>query len=287
MAVSLAGKSFVVTGGLGSIGGATSRLLVAKGASVIVLDIPSAEIGASVISKWENSERFAYEVCNIVEEESVKRAVYEGMKKFPNDKFWGGVNCAGAAQGQPWTNKLLDKLKDFEHNLKVNAIGTFLVNGVLSEAINSQYPPLEKFAARVTEERGVLINIASVVAFDTPARCLTYGPSKTAVVGITNAVADFLGPQGIRVNSVSPGVVFSPMLDKGGRAPYFQEELDEQAIFPRRFQQADEMAHAICFLIENPVMNAFHLKADGGWRMCTPWGKGAEGDPRIRAAVVE
>ncbi|OWZ60856.1 hypothetical protein AYX14_07054 [Cryptococcus neoformans] len=126
---------------------------------------------------------------------------------------------------------------------------------------------------------------ASVGAFNTPGRCLTYGPSKTAVLGITNATADFLAPVGIRVNSVAPAVVLSPMLEKGGRKPVFVAELEQHAMFPRRFTEPPEIAQAIVFLLENSMMNSFHLKVDAGWKMITSWTPGL--DPRVRYPVIE
>jgi 3-hydroxyacyl-CoA dehydrogenase len=87
-----------------------------------------------------------------------------------------------------------------------------LVDSVIADAINSQYPDEGAFPKRTTEERGVIINIASAVARPVPARCLTYGVTKTAVLGITSAMADYLGPSGIRVNSVSPAVVASALM---------------------------------------------------------------------------
>lgn len=96
--------------------------------------------------------------------------------------------------------------------MHVNTYGTFVVNACVADAINSQYPDDGPFAPRVKEERGVIINIASVVAKPVPARCLTYGTSKAAVLGLSGALADFLGPFGIRVNTVSPAVVQSALM---------------------------------------------------------------------------
>lgn len=92
-----------------------------------------------------------------------------------------------------------------------------------------------------------------------------------AVMGITSGAADFLGPSGIRVCSVAPAVVASALMGPD-RIPYFKEELDASVIFPRRLSQPDEVAHGILFLIENSMMNDFHLKVDGGWRGSSNWG---------------
>lgn len=95
-----------------------------------------------------------------------------------------------------------------------------------------------------------------------------------AVLGITSGAADFLGPSGIRVCSVSPAVVASALMGPD-RIPYFESELEAGVIFPRRTSQPDEVAHAILCLIENAMMNDFHMRVDGGWRGSSNWG-GAE-----------
>jgi hypothetical protein len=91
------------------------------------------------------------------------------------------------------------------------------------------------------------------------------------VLGITSGAADFLGPSGIRVCSVSPAIVASALMGPD-RIPYFESELEAGVIFPRRTSQPEEVAHAILFLIENGMMNDFHMKVDGGWRGSSNWG---------------
>lgn len=91
------------------------------------------------------------------------------------------------------------------------------------------------------------------------------------MLGITSGAADFLGPSGIRVCSVSPAVVASALMGPD-RIPYFESELEAGVIFPRRTSQPAEVAHAIMYLIENAMMNDFHLKVDGGWRGSSNWG---------------
>jgi 3-hydroxyacyl-CoA dehydrogenase len=95
--------------------------------------------------------------------------------------------------------------------------------------------------------------------------------SLAAVMGITSGAADFLGPSGIRVCSVSPAVVASTLMGPD-RIPYFESELNAGVIFPRRTSQPAEVAHGILYLIENSMMNDFHLKIDGGWRGSSNWG---------------
>jgi 3-hydroxyacyl-CoA dehydrogenase len=94
------------------------------------------------------------------------------------------------------------------------------------------------------------------------------------VLGITEAAADFLAPFGIRVNSVAPALVLSPLMLAGGRDKFFQAELDAYSMFSRRFTEPHEIAQAIVFLMENSMMNNFHLKVDAGWKQLSSWANG-------------
>ncbi|OCF32108.1 hypothetical protein I316_06264 [Kwoniella heveanensis BCC8398] len=279
----LEGKSFIITGGLGSIGGAVAIEIVARGGYAVIFDMMPEDAGTMKIQQLTNGDKYFYQQADVSKQESMEQACAEALKKIPKGSLFGAVHCAAVNPCREWSNKMSDKLKDFETVLRINAYGTFLVNAVVADAINSQYDALDTYHERVTEERGCLINLSSVVGHETPARCLTYGPSKTCVLGITTAAADFLAPCGIRVNSVAPALVFSALMNNGDRVRYFQGELDAYSMFPRRFTQPDEIAHSIIFLLENSMMNAFHLKVDAGWRQVTGWQPGA--DPRKRVVL--
>ncbi|TYJ56348.1 hypothetical protein B9479_002896 [Cryptococcus floricola] len=279
------GKAFVVTGGIGIIGAATAKIIAEKGGYPVIFDILDPAVGEAKIKELPNGDKYYYQQTDISNKESLQTAIKQALQKIPKGSLAGAAHCAGIAPGKPWTNTMSDKIDDFEKVLKINTYGTFALNAVVADAINSQYSPLDPFHDRVGEERGSIVNIASIVAFDPPARCLTYGPSKTAVLGITNAAADYLAPAGIRVNSVSPALVFSPLLNKGGRLAYFEEEMNAHSMFPRRVTDASEIATAILFLIENEMVNAFHLKIDAGWRNVSSWAGGT--DPRARSNVLE
>ncbi|KAM0746217.1 NAD(P)-binding protein [Meredithblackwellia eburnea MCA 4105] len=280
------GRAFVVTGGLGSIGGATAKAIVEKGGYAVLFDMLPVEKAQQKISTFEQPGKYLYQRADISSKESTQDALAKVLKDLPpNVLIFGGVHCAAVNPSIPWPTKLSDKLDDFATVLKINAYGTFCLDACLADAINSQYPPRGPFDERVEEERGAIVNIASVVGSHTPARCVTYGPSKTCVLGITNAVADFLAPSGIRVNSISPALVVSALMDAGLRMQYFKEELQAQAMFPRRFTEPAEIAQAILFLLENSMMNAFELKVDAGWRQISCYGGGQ--DPRKRSPIVE
>ncbi|KAI5476105.1 3-hydroxyacyl-CoA dehydrogenase [Pseudohyphozyma bogoriensis] len=276
------GRSFIITGGCGSLGGGTARAIIAQGGIAVVFDVIPEEKGNAII-KGYHAERAFYFKTDISDVESVQAATAEAMKVIPKGSLFGGVHCAAVATSRKWSNKMVDSCKDFKNTLIVNAYGTFVVDAVISDAINSQYEDLGPFGARVDEERGCIVNIASAVANPVPARCLTYGPSKTAVLGITTGAADFLGPTGIRVCSLSPSAVASKLM--GDRLPYMVSELDAAAIFPRRSAEPEEVVDGIMFLLSNSMLNAIDLRVDGAWRTISNWG--GEKDPRENAPALE
>ncbi|WVQ67494.1 uncharacterized protein L199_005694 [Kwoniella botswanensis] len=277
------GRTFIITGGCGGIGGTVAKSIIAKGGYVVSFDILDDEAGQAKVKSY-HPERAFYFNCNIADLESVVAATEQTLKVIPKGSLFGAVHCAAIAPGRKWNNKLVDSVATFSKVLQVNVYGTFAVNAAIADAINSQYPDEGPFAPRVTEERGCIVNVASVVAQPVPARCLTYGASKTAVLGITQGMADFLGPSGIRVNSVSPAVVASGLMS-ADRIPYFTSELEAGVIFPRRVTHPDEISDAILFLIENSMMNDFNIRVDGGWRGSSNWAGPV--DPRKNALSLE
>ncbi|AAW44682.1 conserved hypothetical protein [Cryptococcus deneoformans JEC21] len=277
------GKAFIITGGCGSIGGTAARHILAKGGIVVVFDLLSAEQGTAKVKAY-HPERAFYIQTSVDDQESVEAACSEALKLIPKGSLFGAVHCAATAPGRKWSNKLKDSIQDFAKVLRTNAFGTFVIDACVADAINSQYVDEGPFAPRVSEERGCIINIASAVAHPVPARCITYGPTKTAVIGISQGMADFLGPYGIRVNTVSPAVVASSIMGPD-RIPYFQSELEAGAIFPRRVSEPDEVAIGIVFLLENSMMNDYELRVDGGWRGSSNWA--GPQDPRSNALSLE
>lgn len=167
----------------------------------------------------------SYFRTDITNADAVAASCAAALESVPKGSLAGGVHCAAISPARPWSHKLADSVAAFDAVLAVNVRGTFVVDACIADAINSQYPDHGPFAPRVSEERGCVINIASAVARPVPARCITYGPSKSefphrsrrpltpaAVLGISSGMADFLGPFGIRVCSVSPAVVASNMM---------------------------------------------------------------------------
>lgn len=268
------GKTYIVTGGCGAIGQAVARELSKRGAIVAVFDVLSPEKGNAIVKEYTIDGTVLYFQTDVSEVEQVTSHCNDILEKVPKGSLAGVVHCAAISRKRQWSNKMTDSCADFKEIMKVNIYGTFVIDACVADAINSQYPSEGVFPPRVTEERGVIVNFASAVANPVPARCLTYGPTKTAVLGITSGAADFLGPSGIRVVSVSPAVVASEMI--ADRMPYFETELNAMAVFPRRASKPEEIVHGVIFLIENSMMNACDLRPDGAWRTGSCWGGGID-----------
>lgn len=277
------GKTFVVTGGCGALGGASAREILERGGNVAIWDVVPDAIGNDKVKSFSSEGKAKYYKVNISERASVEAAIQSVLADFPKGSLAGAVHAAAGNKSRPWSNKLMDSVDDFREVLLINTYGTFLIDAAVSDAINSQYSDDGLFPKRVQEERGVIVNFASAVATQPPARCVTYGPSKTGVLGVTTAVSDFLGPSGIRVNTVSPSIVASKML--GDRIHYFNDELLAGAIFPHAPAEPSTIAHGVIFLIENSFVNNFDLKIDGCWRTTSNWGSSK--DPRENAPCLE
>lgn len=133
-----------------------------------------------------------------------------------------------------WTTKLSDGVAAFRKTLDINVTGTYIMGAAVADAINARAPEERANAGSLwstKEERGVIINFSSVAGHEPTARVVGYGPSKTAVLGLTRSFADFLAPSGIRVNSVSPGLIATPIL--GTHAGWYQKDLEANGGFPK------------------------------------------------------
>lgn len=187
-------------------------MILERGGYAVVFDVLDEAAGTAKVKTYPHPERAFYFKTDISDYDSVSAATTAALAVIPKGSLAGGVHCAAIAPGAEWSHHLKDSVPRFAKVLQVNVYGTFVVDACIADAISSQYPDDGPFAPRVTEERGIIINIASVVARPVPARCITYGPSKTAVLGISSGMADFLGPFGIRCCTVSPAVVASAMM---------------------------------------------------------------------------
>jgi NAD(P)-dependent dehydrogenase (short-subunit alcohol dehydrogenase family) len=250
--VDIAGASAIVTGGASGLGAATVRRLAAAGAKVVVADL-----------QVEAGERLAAEVkggfvrADVTDEEHVGWAVETASEMGPLRAL---VNCAGIGAPTRTINRegVPHDLNLFRKVIEVNLIGTF--NCIrLAAAAMSRTEPL------AGGQRGAIVNTASVAAFDGQIGQAAYSASKGGVVGMTLPVARDLAAVGIRVNTIAPGIMDTPMLM--GLSEEARESLGRQVLFPPRLGTPEEYAELASFLIAHDYINAETIRMDGGIRM--------------------
>jgi NAD(P)-dependent dehydrogenase (short-subunit alcohol dehydrogenase family) len=252
------GMGAVVTGAASGLGEATARELARRGAKVAVLDRDT-----------ERGEKVAREIggtfceVDVTSDEKVKAAFDKAREAHGQERIL--VNCAGVANAAKTVSR--DKetraakfypMQQFELAIQINLIGTFrcIANAAFGMV---DLEPLGD------GEKGVIINTASVAAEDGQIGQAAYSASKGGVLAMTLPIARDLMNEGIRVNTILPGVFKTPMVAM--MPPTVQDALGAQVPFPKRLGQPEEYARLACFLIENPYMNAASVRLDGGIRM--------------------
>ncbi|MDB5078199.1 MAG: short-chain dehydrogenase/reductase [Chloroflexi bacterium] len=247
-------KAVLVSGGASGLGGACVRLLSEAGARVIIADLNQAQ-GEELAG--ELGDRVHFVKTNVTDEESVKAAVQAAVDRFGGLQV--AINCAGVAVAE----KVLGKdgplpLANFSKVIQVNLIGTFNVIRLASAAMANNQP-------NAGGERGVIINTASVAAFDGQIGQAAYSASKGGVVGMTLPIARELARYGIRVMTIAPGIFDTPML--AGLPEAARQSLGQQVPFPSRLGQPREYAALARHIIENEMLNGEVIRLDGAIRM--------------------
>ncbi|MBK6638924.1 MAG: 3-hydroxyacyl-CoA dehydrogenase [Rhodocyclaceae bacterium] len=248
------GSAFVITGGASGLGAATARLLVAQGASVMMADL-NQHAGESLATELGGTARF--HVTNVADEASARACIAATLAAF--GAIHGLVNCAGVAPGE----KVLGKhgphpLDVFARTISINLVGTFNMIRLASEAMSRNEP-------NAGGERGVIINTASVAAFDGQIGQAAYSASKAGVVGMTLPIARELARFGIRVMTIAPGIFETPMLL--GLPQEVQESLGKTVPFPSRLGRPAEYAELVKHIVENAMLNGEVIRLDGAIRM--------------------
>ncbi|TIC20808.1 NAD(P)-binding protein [Wallemia mellicola] len=278
-------NTFVVTGGLGGAGRSVVTSLLDQGGYVVILDLAEQKAGEEA-TKHISTDRATYVRTDITNEDSVRNAMSVASEAFEK-RLSGLVHCAGVAMTQPWTNRLQESIERAKRLLDINYMGTYITNALFADAVNERFEP-EKMASgelfTTKEERGVIVNFSSIAGHQQYGRILAYTGGKAAVNAFSCALADFLGPSGIRVNTVSPSVINSANI--GARLPYFLAELTKTCSFPARPIAPEEISSAVNYLITNGMMNGHDLRIDGGWRLIFDRSLDRE-DPRILAPGLE
>jgi NAD(P)-dependent dehydrogenase (short-subunit alcohol dehydrogenase family) len=252
--VNITGKVALVTGGASGLGGATVTALHEAGASVVIVDLPSSN--GEVVAK-ELGDRARFAPADVTNEDDVRAAVQTAADEF------GGlhvvVNCAGVGfPGRVLTRDgdAID-LERFEFVVKVNLIGTFNVIRLAAAQIAKQDPE--------AEERGVIVNTASIAAFDGQIGQAAYAASKGGIVGMTLPIARDLSSKLIRCVSIAPGTFDTPML--AGLPEEARQKLAEGIPHPHRLGSPPEFAALVRHIVENPMLNGETIRLDGALRM--------------------
>jgi NAD(P)-dependent dehydrogenase (short-subunit alcohol dehydrogenase family) len=250
-------KSVLVTGGASGLGEACVRLFTMAGAKVVIADLNS-EAGIALATEHSHTGSSTLFVkTNVVEEESMRAAVRAGVETF------GGlhvlINCAGISLAE----KVLGKdgphdLGSFSKVIQVNLIGTF-------NAIRLAVAEMAENTPDEDGERGVIINTASVAAFEGQIGQAAYSASKGGIVGMTLPVARELAHYGIRVMTIAPGLFDTPLL--AGLPEPARISLGQQVPFPQRLGRPGEYAALAKHIVENQMLNGEVIRLDGGIRM--------------------
>ncbi|MDQ3012013.1 MAG: 3-hydroxyacyl-CoA dehydrogenase [Acidobacteriota bacterium] len=248
------GNTFLISGGASGLGGATSRLLATSGANVVIADI-NKEKGDALAAELGPKARFVE--CNITDEESVKNAVAATVSSF--SALNGAINCAGIGVAEKTVGKDgPHALASFKRVIEVNLIGTFNVIRLAAAQMAGQEP-------NAAGERGVIINTASIAAFDGQIGQAAYSASKGGIVGMTLPIARDLMRSGIRVVTIAPGLFDTPLL--AGLSEDVKKVLGAQVPFPPRLGNPSEFAALAKHIIENEMLNGEVIRLDGALRM--------------------
>ena len=247
-------KTFLVTGGASGLGAATARRLARTGGNVVICDL-SGEQGAKLAREIGPAALFV--ATDVTDEVQLGRAVAAAQSQF--GALHGAVSCAGIAPGE----RILGKggphrLEGFRRAIEINLVGTFNVLRLAAQAMAENTPDSEG-------ERGIIVNTASIAAFDGQIGQVAYSASKAGVVGLTLPAARELARFGIRVMTVAPGIFETPMV--GGFNEELQQSLAAQIPFPPRLGRPDEFAALVEHIITNTMLNGEVIRLDGAVRM--------------------
>jgi NAD(P)-dependent dehydrogenase (short-subunit alcohol dehydrogenase family) len=251
------GVSAIVTGGASGIGAATARLLASKGAKVVVADLQedkgtalAAEIGG------------AFCKVDVTKTEDIIDAVEMAKSMGPLRVLVNsaGIGWAQRTVGKDGSYESAANLDAFKKVVAINLVGSFDCIRIAATAMSTT-EPLEY------GERGAIVNIASVAAFDGQIGQASYSASKGGVVGMTLPIARDLAAIGVRVNTVAPGLIDTPIYGQGDASEAFKSNLQKGVLFPQRLGSQEELASMVVECITNSYMNAETIRVDGGIRM--------------------
>jgi len=252
----ITGASAIVTGGASGIGAAAARLLAARGAKVVIADL-QADKGGELATEIGG----AFCKVDVTSTDDIINAVEMAKSMGPLKVL---VNSAGIGWAQRTVGKggyeTAANLDAFKKVVAINLVGTFDCIRIAATAMSRNEPLAHG-------ERGAIVNIASVAAFDGQIGQASYSASKGGVVGMTLPIARDLAAVGVRVNTVAPGLIDTPIYGKGDASEAFKANLQKGVLFPQRLGSSEELASMVLECITNSYMNAETIRVDGGIRM--------------------
>jgi 3-hydroxyacyl-CoA dehydrogenase/3-hydroxy-2-methylbutyryl-CoA dehydrogenase len=251
----IAGAGVVITGGASGIGRAVAQAMAARGGRVAIFDLNEAA-GQDVARELGSGALF--EKVNVTDESSIVAAVAKTMGAFGAIQIC--VNCAGIGSA----HKTFGKdgpfpLAAWNKTIAVNLTGTFNVARLCAEQMAKNQPPDSNGG------RGVIVNIASVAAYDGQIGQVAYSASKAGIVGMTLPMARDLSSIGVRVNTIAPGLIETPLL--AGLPPEVLDALAKSVLYPKRLGDPGEIAQLAVAIVENDYINGECIRVDGGIRM--------------------
>jgi NAD(P)-dependent dehydrogenase (short-subunit alcohol dehydrogenase family) len=250
----LRGTTFLVTGGASGLGAATARMAAGSGSNVVIADLDETR-GKALAAELGDAARFVR--TDVTDEASGEAAVAAAMNAF--GAVHALVNCAGIVHGERVVGKEgPHALESFVRAININLIGTFNMIRLAAQAMTKNTPDNGG-------ERGVIVNTASVAAFDGQIGQAAYSASKAAVVGMTLPIARELARSGIRVMTIAPGIFETPMM--ASLTPDVQQALGRMVPFPPRLGRPGEFASLVREIVVNPMLNGEVIRLDGAIRM--------------------
>jgi NAD(P)-dependent dehydrogenase (short-subunit alcohol dehydrogenase family) len=247
-------NTFIVTGGASGLGEATVRALHGAGANVVIADL-NVEQGERLAA--ELGARTAFNRTNVADEADAKAAVELALTRFGG--LQGLVNCAGIGNAA----KVLGKegpqpLAEFSRSIQINLVGSFNMIRLAADAMS-------RGEAQADGERGVIVNTASVAAYEGQIGQAAYAASKGGIVSMTLPIARELARFGIRVMTIAPGLFITPMMR--GLPAEVQKSLGENTPFPQRLGEPEEFAKLVVSIVDNVMLNGETIRLDGAVRL--------------------
>lgn len=247
-------NTFLITGGASGLGFATAKMIIENGGNAVLLDV-NEELGKTAQTNLRTKSKFIK--TDVTNEEQVQNAVNQSVEIYGSIE--GIINCAGVGPAKRVVGKDGPHALDFfQKVININLIGTFNTLRLVAEKMQNNEPNTE-------DERGIVINTASVAAFDGQIGQVAYSASKGGIVAMTLPIAREFARMGIRVMTIAPGIFETPLL--ASLPQEAQDSLGKQVPFPPRLGRPSEFAALVKQIIENTMLNGEVIRLDGAIRM--------------------